>query len=83
MGLDLTNWNDRIKQGLVGGTAINRVGHDEEHPTDEQARSCSKAHEWAKAREIERQKLRQYGVYSIIQEHEIPEEITPVDTKWV
>ena len=32
-GKGITNWGERIKQGL--GTYINRVGHDEDHPTDE------------------------------------------------
>ena len=36
MGQDVTNWQDGIRQGLAGG--INRVGHDEDHPTDKQAR---------------------------------------------
>ena len=83
MGRDTTNWQDRITQGLAGEPYINRVGHDDEHPIDEQARSCSKAHEWAKARQTEREKLQQYGVYSIVQKHVIPEGIQPVDTKWV
>ena len=44
MGRDITNWQERIGQGLAGG--INRVGHDDDHPTDEQARSHpTKAHE--------------------------------------
>ena len=80
MGRDLTNWQDRINQGLAGGT-VNRVGHDEEHPTDEQARTSTKAHEWAQARKTEREKLQKYGVYTIV--HQIPPGIQPVDTKWV
>ena len=79
MGRDTTNWQDRIAQGLAKG--INRVGHDDEHPTDEQARSGPKAPEWAKARQIERAKLQKYGVYSVISK--VPEGIHPVDTKWV
>ena len=59
------------------------MGHDEDHPTDKQARTCPKNHKWTKAREVERQKLRQYGVYSIVQKYEIPEGLTPIDTKWV
>ena len=53
MGRDVTNWQDRIKQGLAGGSTVSRVGHDEDHPTDEQAQICPKAHEWTKARQIE------------------------------
>ena len=87
MGRDITNWQDRIKQGLAGGpinSPVNRVGHDDEHPTDEQARSHpTKAHEWAKARQTEREKLQKYGVYTIVQKHNIPEGLIPVDTKWV
>ena len=89
MGRDTTNWQDRIKQGLAGapriqGSFIYRVGHDDDHPTDEQARSHpTKAHEWAKARNIEREKLQKYGVYTIINQQDIPEGIQPVDTKWV
>ena len=49
MGRDLTNWQDRINQGLAGG--VNRVGHDNDHPTDEQTRTCPESHEWAKARQ--------------------------------
>ena len=83
MGRDVTNWQDRIKQGLAGGP-VNRVGHDDDHPTDEQARShLTKAHEWTKARQIEREKLQKYGVYTIVQKHHIPEGLQPVDTKWV
>ena len=86
MGRDVTSWQDRIKQGLAGGytnPTTNRVGHNDEHPTDEQARSCHKAHEWAKARQTEREKLQKYGVYSVIQKDLIPEGLRPVDTKWV
>ena len=83
MGRDVTNWQDRIAQGLAGGPAISRVGHDNDHPTDEQARMCPKAREWAKARQIEREKLQKYGVYTIVQKQDIPEELHPVDTKWV
>ena len=83
MGRDVTNWQDRIKQGLAGGP-INRVGHDEDHPTDEQARSHpTRAQKWAKARQTEREKLQKYGVYTTVQKEEIPEGLQPVDTKWV
>ena len=80
MGRDVTNWQDRIKQGLAG-EPIHRVGHDDEHPTDEQARSGPRAQEWAKARKIEREKLQKYGVYSIVPK--VPNGFHPVDTKWV
>ena len=84
MGKDVTNWQDRIKQGLAGGPVVSRVGHDDEHPTDEQARNHpTKAYEWAKARQTEREKLQKYGVYSIVQKSMIPEGLQPVDTKWV
>ena len=57
MGRDVTNWQDRIKQGLAG-VPVHRVGHDDDHPTDEQAQSHpTKAYEWAKARQTEREKL--------------------------
>ena len=83
MGRDVTNWQDRIKQGLAGGP-VNRVGHDDDHPTDEQARNHpTKSHEWAKARQIEREKLQKYGVYTIVKPQDIPEGLHPVDTKWV
>ena len=82
MGRDVTNWQDRIKQGLAGEPyKANRVGHDDDHPTDEQARISNKSHEWAKARQIEREKLQRYGVYTIV--HQIPSGTQPVDTKWV
>ena len=82
MGRDLTNWQDRINQGLAG--EVNRVGHNDDHPTDEQARSHpTKAREWAKARQTEREKLQKYRVYTVVQKHMIPEGVHPVDTKWV
>ena len=86
MGRDVTNWQDRINQGLAGAprireSSIHRVGHDDDHPTDEQARSGPIAHEWAKARQIEREKLQKYGVYSTVPK--VPEGFHPVDTKWV
>ena len=62
---------------------INQVGHNDEHPTDAKARTRSKAHEWAKAQQAEREKLQKYGVYSILQKNRIPEGLEPVDTKWV
>ena len=88
MGRDTTNWQDRIKQGLAGAPrirdpSINQVGHDEDHPTDEQARACPKAFEWAKARQTEREKLQKYGLYTIVQKQDILEGLHPVDTKWV
>ena len=53
MGRDTTNWQERIKQGLAGGPAVSQVRLDEDHLTDDHARSCSKAHEWAKAQQME------------------------------
>ena len=87
MGRDTTNWQDRIKQGLAGAPrirdpSVNRIGHDDDHPTDEQTRDHpTKAQEWAKARLIEREKLQRYGVYSVVSK--VPEGFHPVDTKWV
>ena len=66
MGRDVTNWQDRIKQGLAGGPknlATNRVGHNAEDPIDEQARLGPKAHEWCKARQVKREKLQKYGCF--------------------
>ena len=80
LGRGISNYQDLINKGLAG--QINRVGHDEDHPTEEQTTSSPHAHEWAKAREVERAKLRQYEVYTIV-----PKEQTEghrvVDTKWV
>lgn len=59
---------------------VNRIGHDEDHPTEQQVITSPYAKEWAQAREIERAKLRQYGVYTIVPK---PEGHRPVDTKWV
>ena len=58
---------------------INRVGHDNDHPTEEQARNAPTANEWAAAREIEGQKLQKYNVYTIVPN--IREGHHPVDTK--
>lgn len=60
---------------------INRIGHDEYHPTEHQVAKAlaTLAEEWAQAREVERAKLRQYGVYEIITT--IPDGHRPVDTK--
>ena len=58
---------------------VKRVGHDQDHPTDQQARELPIAHEWAQARQTEREKLQKYGVYTIINFK--PD--NPVDTKWV
>ena len=89
LGRDVTNWQDRIRQGLAGAprirdSSIHRVGHDDDHPTDEQARNHpTKAYEWTNARKIEREKLQKYGVYTKVQKHEVPENLHLVDTKWV
>ena len=79
MSRDTTTRQEQIAQGLAGG--INRVGHNNDHPTDKQARTCPKAHEWAKARQTEREKLQKYEVYSIISK--VSKGFHPVDTKWV
>ena len=85
LGKGISNYQYLINKGLVGNGAgqINRIGHDEDHPTEEQVANSPKdlAHEWAQAREVERAKLRQYGVYTIIPQ--VPEGHRPVDTKWV
>jgi transposase InsO family protein len=60
---------------------VSAVGTDPDHPTDQQARQSQYSSEWAKAREKERAQLRTYGVYTVV--NEIPQGITPVDTKWV
>ncbi|MBC8079188.1 MAG: DDE-type integrase/transposase/recombinase, partial [Gorillibacterium sp.] len=57
------------------------VGQDEDHPTEEQARTGQHAKEWAEARRKERDQLLKYGVYSKIEQ--MPDGIKPVDTKWV
>ena len=87
-GRDSRPFNQREKEGLYGVPQIsklrlivNRVGHDEDHPTEEQATQSPNAKEWEEAREKERQKLRKYGVYSIVPN--IPDGHRPVDTKWV
>ena len=82
LGRGISNYQDLINRGLIGQTN-NRVGHDEDHPTEEQVANAPTklASEWAKAREIQRAKLRQYGVYTIIPQ--VPEGHRPVDTKWV
>ena len=77
LGRGISNYQDLINRGLAG----NRVGHDDDHPTEEQAQVSPYAHEWAIARETERAKLRQYGVYTVVTH--VPEGHRPVDTKWV
>ena len=77
LGRGISNYQDLINKGLAG----NRVGHDEDHPTEEQILKSPNAQEWAAAREIERAKLRQYDVYTIVPK--IPDGHRPVDTKWV
>ena len=76
LGRGISNYQDLIDRGLAG----NRVGHDDDHPTEEQVLVSPYAYEWAKAREVERAKLRQYEVYTIVPK---PEGHRPVDTKWV
>ena len=88
---DTRPFNQREKEGLYGKPQvnklrliINRVGHDDDHPTEQQVSEETNqtlAKEWAEAREKERQKLRKYGVCSIVPK--IPKGHRPVDTKWV
>ena len=87
-GRDTRPFNQREKEGLYGTPQIsklrlivNRVGHDDDHPTEEQANLSPNVKEWEEAREKERQKLRKYGVYSLVPN--IPKGHQPVDTKWV
>ena len=87
-GRDPRPFNQREKEGLYGSSQINklrlianRVGHDNDHPTKEQVKQSPDIKQYEEARERERQKLRKYGVYSIIPE--IPKGHKPVDTKWV
>ena len=79
LGRGVSNYQDLINRGLAG----NRVGHDEDHPTEEQVTNApaNLALEWAQAREVERAKLRQYGVYTVVTY--VPEGHRPVDTKLV
>ena len=87
-GRDNRPFNQREKEGLYGAPQINklrlivsRIGHDSDHPTEEQVNQSPNAKEWEEAREKERQKLRKYGVYSIVPN--IPNGHRAVDTKWV
>ena len=84
---DTRPFNQREKEGLYGipqvnklRLIVNRVGHDDDHPTEEQTK-LSYPKEWEEAREKESQKLRKYGVYSIVPK--ISNGQRPVDTKWV
>ena len=59
-GRDTRPFNQREKEGLYGGPQfsklrliVNRVGHDDDHPTEEQTK-ISHQEEWEKAREKER-----------------------------
>ena len=89
-GRDTRPFDQREKEGLYGNPQVkklrlivNRVGHDIDHPTEQQVAEANQtlAKEWEEAREKERQKLRKYGVYSIVPK--IPDGHRPVDTKWV
>ena len=55
LGKGISNYQDLINKGLTG----NRVGHDDDHPTEEQVNNmpANVAYEWAEAREVERAKL--------------------------
>ena len=86
-GRDTKPFDQREKEGLYGPAQINklrlivnRVRHDNDHPTEEQTK-LSHQKEWEEAREKEHQKLRKYGVYSIVPS--IPNGHRAVDTKWV
>ena len=86
-GRDSRPFDQREKEGLYGTPQINKlrlivnhVGHDDDHLTEEQTK-LSHQREWEEAREKERQKLRKYGVYSIVPR--IPDRHKAVDTKWV
>ena len=80
LGRGISNYQDLINKGLTG----HRVGHDEDYPTEEQIANAPEnlAQEWAKAREVERAKLRQYDVYTIVLKEQT-EGHRVVDTKWV
>ena len=88
---DTRPFDQREKEGLYGTPQIkklrlivNRTGHDNDHPTEQQVLEepdQKLAKEWKEAREKERKKLQKYGVYSIVSK--IPDGHRPVDTKWV
>ena len=84
LGRGISNYQDLIDKGLAGNKTdqVNRVGHDDDHPTEEQVMKSPNTQEWAKAREIERAKLRQYDVYTIVPKTQT-EGHRVVDTKWV
>ena len=89
-GKDTRPFNQREKEGLYGNLQVNklrlivnRVGHDDDHPTEQQVAEANQAlaKEWEEARDKERKNLQKYGVYSIVPR--IPDGHKPVDTKWV
>ena len=89
-GRDTRPFDQREQEGLCGTpqvnkirTTVSQVGHDDDHPTEQQVAEANQtlAREWAKAWAKERQKVRKYGVYSIIPT--IPDRHKPIDTKWV
>ena len=89
-GRDTRPFNQREREGLYGSpqvsklrVIVNRVGHDDDHPTEQQVAEANQmlAKEWAEAREKEHIKLNKYGVYSIVPE--VPKGHKTVDTKWV
>ena len=90
-GRDTRSFSQREKEGLYGIPQVNklrlivsRVGHDNDHPTEQQfleEKDQILVKEWAEAREKERTKLKKYDVYSIVTE--ISNGHRTVDTKWV
>ena len=83
-GRDTRPFTQREMEGFRGiPHIVRRIGHDEDHPTEQQVAEMTSqiATEWAEAREKERQKLQKYGVYSIVPS--IPPGHKAVDTKWV
>ena len=84
-------FDQREREGLYGPLQVNklrfianRVGHDNDHLTEQQVLQETNqvlVREWAEARIKEKQKLQKYGVYSMVPK--IPEGHRPVDTKWV
>ena len=89
-GRDTRSFSQREKEGLYGTpqvkkirAIVNRVGHDIDHPTEQQVAEANQAlaKEWEEARDKERKKLQKYGVYSIVPR--VPDGHKAVDTKWL
>jgi peroxiredoxin len=80
--MDLENLLELSGQHInLDDASAKAVGIDPDHPTDQQAQQSQYNIGWENAREKERIQLRTYGVYTMVKD--IPEEIIPVDTKWV